>query len=198
MASLPITSFRKKKYSAYIYSDDSILHLEKLLYSKMLRLIPVTLETARLELEKNPQFSDAIGAEVPENWPPDILSDALEYFYNLLRENPENSGWYGWYAVDDSAGKPVLVGSIGFFGPPDQNGMVETGYSVLPQFQKKGFASEMIRQITAHAFASGRVNFVEAETDHDNTSSQKALVRNGFRLISADNERYRYRLDHRP
>ncbi|NUM71707.1 MAG: GNAT family N-acetyltransferase [Ignavibacteriaceae bacterium] len=161
----------------------------------MLKIIPVTAETAKFELEKNPGFGEAIGAEVPANWPPEILADALGYFYNLLRENPQNTGWYGWYAIDESSGKPVLAGSIGFFGPPDENGIVETGYSVLPQFQNRGLASEMIRQLTNHAFSTGKVRFIEAETDHDNTASQKVLIRNGFRLISANNEKYRYRLE---
>lgn len=97
---------------------------------------------------------------VPSNWPSGILADALGHFHNLLREDPMNSGWYEWYAIDEPSGEPVAAGSIGFFGPPDVKGVIETGNSVLPQFHTEGLVSDMIRQIPLLVFSTGKVKCV--------------------------------------
>ena len=46
-----------------------------------------------------------------------------------------------------------LVGNGGFKGPPSASGVVEIGYSILPAFQRRGFATEAARCLMAAAFA---------------------------------------------
>ena len=86
-----------------------------------------------------------VGASVPDDWPPETLADALPVLLGWLEASPERVGWFGWYALAavDGAAEPVLVASGGFKGPP-VDGTAEIGYSVLPRFQGRGYATEMV------------------------------------------------------
>jgi ribosomal-protein-alanine N-acetyltransferase len=89
-------------------------------------------------------------------------------------------------AVD--APGPVLIGSIGFKGPPNAAGEVEIGYSVLPQYQGTGYATEMASAVIGWAGASGRVWAVLAQTTADNLGSRRVLAKLGFVAAGAGEE----------
>lgn len=77
----------------------------------------------------------------------------------------------------------VVVGDIGFHGPPDSGRTVEIGYSVVPAWRGCGVASRACELILQRAWQD-RAEIVIAETDHDNVASQAVLLRNGFRRRS--------------
>ena len=53
------------------------------------------------------------------------------------------------------------MGAIGFVGPPDENGDVETGFSIMPEQQGRGYATELVQSIVSRAFMDAhRNNFV--------------------------------------
>lgn len=56
-----------------------------------------------------------------------------------------------------------LIGNGGFKGRP-KDGMAEVGYSILPEFQRKGFATEATRALIDWAFSHPEVDRVAAET----------------------------------
>jgi ribosomal-protein-alanine N-acetyltransferase len=155
-----------------------------------LRLVPATLELSRAEIGDRERFARLLGAEVPANWPPESSADALEYFLDLLQENPAWEGWLAWYAVasDVPAGATTLVGSVGFKGAPDAEGRVEMGYSVLPQFQRRGLATEMARGVVEWAASTNRVTEVLAQTTDENAGSRAVLRRLGFRACGPGTE----------
>jgi ribosomal-protein-alanine N-acetyltransferase len=47
--------------------------------------------------------------------------------------------------------EPVVVGEVSFHGPPDGEGQVELGYSVVTGQRRRGFAEEAVRALTAWA-----------------------------------------------
>jgi len=71
----------------------------KSLVTPRLTLIPAT--TALVQAEIGPQdlFSQALGAKVPENWPPELLVDVLPFFLEQLKQDPALVGWLSWYWV---------------------------------------------------------------------------------------------------
>ena len=73
----------------------------------------------------------------------------------------------------------VVVGDIGFHGPPGPELAVEIGYSVVPAWRGRGVASRACALILQQAWQDG-ADTVVAETDHDNVASQAVLLRNGF------------------
>ena len=109
-----------------------------------MRLVASTAELVRSELFDRIDFARALGFNVPEDWPPDEAADALPWFLEQLeRADPRDVGWYGFYGIAVDGAEPVLVGGGGSLGPP-VDGSAEIGYSVLPAFQHRGFALEMM------------------------------------------------------
>lgn len=146
-----------------------------------LKLIPATVDLARAEIGDRGEFARLLGASVPNNWPPETLADALPLFLGWLEAASDRIGWFGWYALaaGNGAAAPVLVASGGFKGPP-QDGVVEIGYSVLPQFQGRGFATEVVGGLVRWALGQPGVARVAAETEWANPASVCVLSKAGF------------------
>ena len=154
-----------------------------------MRLVPASVALARAELTDRAEFARLLSATVPEEWPPEILADALPLFLEWIEAAPERAGWYVWYAIMRTPREAhdmlasdvgdILIASGGFKGPP-QEGTVEIGYSVLPRFQGHGYATEMVRALIDWAFAQPGVARIVAETTEENTPSVRLLHRLGF------------------
>jgi RimJ/RimL family protein N-acetyltransferase len=165
---------------------------KKLLRSERLTLIASTLAHVRTELESPEQLGALLRAAVSSEWPTgEYDRDAMEFFRARLEEGGEEvEGWYGWYAVReaDSDGPRALVGAGGYFGPPDGEGTVEIGYSVLPEWQRRGYVSEIVRMLLQHAFTFSQVERVIAHTTEANPASISVLLRSGFRAAGTGSE----------
>jgi ribosomal-protein-alanine N-acetyltransferase len=148
--------------------------------SDRLRLVAGTKVLAAAEIEDRSKLSKLLGALVPETWPPDNLKDTLGHFYALYEEHPEWEGWLTWYAVRIDNDYPVLCASVGFKGPPDMRGTVEIGFSVLPDFQGQGLATEIVAGIVQWAKQQFQVKDIEAEANIDNKASIRVLEKNSF------------------
>jgi ribosomal-protein-alanine N-acetyltransferase len=169
---------------------------KKILQSRRLTLIASTLAHLRTELESPEQLASLLNAVVSPEWPTgEYDRDAMEFFRARLEEGGEAvEGWYGWYAVReaDREGPRALVGGAGYFGPPGgppgSEGTVEVGYSVLPQWQRRGYASEMVRTLVEHAFTFAEVERIIAHTTEANPASIAVLLRCGFHSVGAGQE----------
>ncbi len=110
------------------------------------------------------------------------MTDALPWFCEQICRNPSALGWYHWYALlAGKTGKPVLAGSVGFKGPPNSEGCVEIGYSVLPKWQNRGIARNSVAALVDWAYLTTEVRLVIAETTPDNPASLAVLRQTGFR-----------------
>jgi ribosomal-protein-alanine N-acetyltransferase len=145
-----------------------------------LRLVAGTKVLAAAEIEGRAKLAKLLGVSVPQTWPPDNLRDVLGYFYALYEEHPEWEGWLTWYAVRIDSDCPILCGGVGFKGPPNKRGMVEIGYSVLPEFEGQGISTEMVAGIVQWAKQQLQVKHIEAETNIDNKASIRVLEKNSF------------------
>ncbi len=72
------------------------------------------------------------------------------------------------------------VGSIGFFGAPDEHGAVMVGYGLAEVARGHGYATEAVRALVGYAFARPEVTRVVADTDLDNFASHRVLEKAGF------------------
>ncbi len=147
-----------------------------------LRLVPATVALARAELDNRDEFARLLAAAVPDNWPPESAADALPLFLTWLEAAPDRVGWFGWYALlaaRNGADRPVLAAGGGFLGPPE-DGTVQIGYSVLAQFQGRGFATEIVGALVRWATAQAGVVRIVAETEWANPASVRVLSKAGF------------------
>jgi ribosomal-protein-alanine N-acetyltransferase len=159
--------------------------------SPRLELVPATVALLDAELESASTLASLLDAQVPEGWPPgEYDRPAIEFFRARLAESPDAAGWYGWYALLRGAGGQArtVVGAGGFFGPPDADGLVEIGCSIVPAFEKRGLATELVRALVSRAFETGRVRTIIAHTRPDNAGSVKVLERCGFTLADPGRE----------
>ena len=156
-----------------------------------LELVPSTVQLLDAEIESNQRLALELDAVVPDDWPPgEYDRPAIQTFRDRLADNPADTGWYSWYAIlrsDDSAQR-LLVGAAGFMGPPDRDGLIEIGYSVVPSYGARGFATEMVEGLVRRAFSDTRVKRIVAHTTPGNAASIKILKRLGFEYAGSGKE----------
>ncbi len=164
---------------------------ELLVRTPRLDLVAATLEHVEAELESHAALQRVLGASVPQDWPPgEYDRNAQEFFQaQLASGGPSLVGWLTWYAVtrDDRGRRQSLVAGAGFLGPP-ANGVVEIGCSIIPEARGRGYATEIVRALLAHAFAHPDVAEVIAHTSDENTASTRLLLRCGFGRVGPGQE----------
>jgi RimJ/RimL family protein N-acetyltransferase len=118
-----------------------------------------------------------IAENVRDGFPfPYSVRDAHDWLNIIL---PENFPPRFFAIISDSQ----LVGSIGIITKTDiYRKNVEIGFFISEDFWGKGIATKAIKAATSYAFREFDIVRVYAETFSDNTRSQKALQKAGFKL----------------
>lgn len=160
------------------------------LVTERLDLVPATLDLVRAAISDVPALGRALQATVSPNWPPEFLDrPALKFTLDKLRKSHRHAGWWLYFVVLRTASGRTLIGSVGYKGPPSKDGTVELGYGIVPEHQRRGYASEAVRALVAHAFAKPTVKRVIAETLPDLTPSIGVMTKCGFMFIGQGSER---------
>ncbi len=74
----------------------------------------------------------------------------------------------------------TVAGHAGFHGPPDDTGMVELGYSVVPELRRRGYARAMLTELLRRAAADPAARTVRASIAPDNAASLATIAGFGF------------------
>ncbi len=167
--------------------------------TERLELVPATLDLLAADLASKEELGRALGAAVPDSWPPELYDEnAVVFVIDRLRDDPGVAGWWMRYVVlRGGGGLRVLIGSCGYKGPPDGDGTVELGYGIVAEHQRRGYATEATRGLVDHAFSHADVRRVIAETLPGHVASIGVLEKCGFRLLGEGSEPgvIRYGLD---
>jgi ribosomal-protein-alanine N-acetyltransferase len=131
------------------------------------------------------QVGKMLNTTVPQSWPSPDLQEVLPYFIEMLQADPEAYPWFLWVIIDHQ--KKVLLGDIGFKGLPDKEGIVEIGYSILPEHRHQGMVTEAAKALIAWAFEQQDVQKVVAECDASNIASIRVLEKTGMQQSPPDN-----------
>ncbi len=95
-----------------------------------------------------------------------------------LLDDPAESSWIT-RAVLDPALREV-VGHAGFHGPPDENGMVELGYSIDPARRRRGYARACLETLIRVAAEDVEVKTERATIGPDNVASRNLILQYDF------------------
>ncbi len=152
--------------------------------TERLELIAATGELARAAFDDRSRFEAMLDASVTAEWPPPLTEDVQEFTALALEGNPDLPGWLAWYFVERT--ERILIGQGGFKGRPNEEGGAEIGYSLVPSFQGKGYATEAAGGLIDWAFGHDEVKFVIAETLPHLTQSIRVMEKNGMRFLLAD------------
>ena len=98
----------------------------------------------------------------------------------LLEKSSAQDPWVHGFHVLDDQGHAVGLGA--FKGPPS-DGCVEIAYAIVPEQQRKGYATQAARGLVSFAFACDEVQKVIAHTLPDGIASQRVLQKSGFAKV---------------
>ena len=146
-----------------------------------LRLVAITSEMLAAE-----HSGDAAGlggllrAKLTQEWPP---VDWEPHVYRIIQkqydECPASFGWHRYVVLDGGLGRSrTLVGAIGGF--PRAQRDVEIGYSTLPGFQRRGYATASARTLVDWLLTQEGVESVSAQTYPRIPESIKVMERCGM------------------
>ena len=132
------------------------------------------IETKRLKIypASRDQMEAAIAAETDIEMKKaytEMLEGCLKY--------PGQWDWYAMWMIEQKDG--THIGDLCFKGL-NADGTAEIGYGILDEFQGQGYATEAVEAALDWAFRNPNVTAIEAETDPENTASQRVLAKCGF------------------
>ena len=121
-----------------------------------------------------------IGASIPEGFP-DHLDHFLRYRLAQLDADPTILRWLARAMVlTDAAGVRRVIGTIGFHGAPDEQGRLEVGYRIEPEYRRRGYTREAVRAMFDWAAAEEGVHRFVASIRPDNEASLGLAAGFGF------------------
>jgi RimJ/RimL family protein N-acetyltransferase len=148
-------------------------------------LIPVTRELATRIAAAKPGEQD--------NWAEGFPREDDSGPAGMLLRAHVDPGPFGVYLIVPRAHGRV-IGSAGFFGPPDESGEVTIGYGMVEPEWGNGYGTAAVAGLIGVCRDSGRVTAINADTDPDNVASQRVLEKNGFARVRATAAKYYFRL----
>jgi RimJ/RimL family protein N-acetyltransferase len=134
--------------------------------------------TALLEGRRG-EAETVLGAKVPDHFP-GHAERLLRIRLEDMRVDPSTAPWLLRAMVLREPGRP-MVGHVGFHGKPDARGAVEIGYTVFPEYRRRGFAIESVRAMFRWASVEHRIARFRASVSPGNEPSLRLLAKLGFR-----------------
>jgi ribosomal-protein-alanine N-acetyltransferase len=154
-----------------------------------LRLHALSLEEARLALRGDrAELSERIGATVPAAWPGPDLAEGLPI---IARHMAQIAGDERWVWMMTELASTTAIGDIGFHGPVMGATSVELGYSILPDYRGRGYATEAASELVDWAFAQPGVERVIVKIAPGNAQSLRVAAKLGMRETVSDEPEYR-------
>jgi [ribosomal protein S5]-alanine N-acetyltransferase len=125
-------------------------------------------------------LADLLGVELAENWL--VFPESAPYALKMLEANAQILRWGMHLFLKKDENK--IVGSGGFKGVADPEGMVEIGYAISPLYENQGLATEAARGMIDYAFGWSNVRMVDAHTLAEENASVKVLQKCGMTRIA--------------
>jgi len=95
-----------------------------------------------------------------------------------VKADPSSNKWFVRMIVLKE--NREIIGSTSFHGVPDENGMIEIGLGIEPEFHNQGFAKESLLAMWSWAIDQPGVKSLRYTVSPDNTPSIKVIEYFGF------------------
>ncbi|MBK6620728.1 MAG: GNAT family N-acetyltransferase [Saprospirales bacterium] len=122
-----------------------------------------------------------LGVEVPFGWT-EFGDPIFRFSLDMVRENALEALWWTYLPVLRE--EKVLIGSCGYKGPPDKEGVVEIGYEIAKPFRLQGLATELAMGLIHKAFSYPQVTAVKAHTLAEINASGSVLKKCGMEKVA--------------
>ena len=157
------------------------------LSTERLSLHLLTVDEGRRIVDAAPSEQDVWA----EDFPMQDDRDGVKGFLGAA-EAGHDAGPFGCYRIDRDG---AAIGTIGFYGPPDEEGQVMFGYGLVPGARGAGYATEALAGLVAFCRSHDEVLAMIADTETSNTASQRVLDKTGFAMVKEEEGLYFYRQD---
>ena len=148
-----------------------------------LQMIPYTPEQLLSLIDDVSEYEKKMGLKAASGLRDFIVSDEVSpAWIESLRASSGPDPWRFGFAVVDRESRSV-IGSAGFKGPPDDDGMVEIAYGIVPDFEGRGYATEAAGLLVRFASENSAVQLIRAHTLPTNNASTRVLTKNGFEYV---------------
>jgi RimJ/RimL family protein N-acetyltransferase len=122
--------------------------------------------------------AEALNASISDEWLTEVKWLA-GMRWQQIGEHPDHAPWL-LRAIVLRNGQRSTIGHINFHGPPDERGVPEIGYSLLPAFRGRGYAIEAVRATFDWAQREHGVTRFRASVAPGNERSQNLVAKLGF------------------
>jgi [ribosomal protein S5]-alanine N-acetyltransferase len=109
--------------------------------------------------------------------PPPLMDDALPFICGWLHDHPGDLWWQPWFFADRA--QREIVGSAGFSGP-SESGSLQLGYAVYPDYQGRGYATEVAASLLQAAWTDPRITAVQATIPPWHSQSIRVAEKTGM------------------
>jgi RimJ/RimL family protein N-acetyltransferase len=166
-------------------ADVDGLAAELTLTTQRLLLRPYTATTAQAVLD---------GDRDGQAWSPGFPREDDRDIARMVMDNTPHSRMdlcFGpWQMIDRETG--LVVGALGFFGPPTAGGRLDLGYGVAVEVEGRGLTTEAVRALIAFGFEHAAVTQIWADTEPTNIGSKRVMEKAGMTRVSSDGMRCVY------
>jgi len=111
----------------------------------------------------------------------DVASISAEIAAMAGRSPGDLGGWVQFTVEEKESGR--LVGDVGMSPAEEEPGVIKIGYTIAPEFQGRGYATEAVRALIAYAFETLDAEVVRAYASAENGPSIKVAEKVGMRLM---------------
>jgi ribosomal-protein-alanine N-acetyltransferase len=124
-----------------------------------------------------------LGADVSEAMTEDLANFA-HYRLAQMEADPSIQQWLARAMVRTEAnGRRHAIGTLGFHGPPDEDGRVEVGYRVETPYRRQGYTTEAVRALFDWAAREHGIRRFVASISPTNAASLSLAHGFGFRQV---------------
>lgn len=127
------------------------------------------------------QSSEEVLASIEAMSPADRAEVSPDWLARVKSSNSADPWTHGFAVVQRAS--DTVVGMCAYKGPPRPDGSVEIAYGINPEYQGRGYATEVARALVAFALGSGLVRLVCAHTKPEENASTHVLTKCGFQWI---------------
>ena len=143
-----------------------------------LTLLPCQPAHLRAILESPAAFENTLGIRLAEGLADFFRMASPEWLAKVQAGLLDDPWWLGYWMLHKT--EHTVIGTCGYKGPPDPEGMVEIAYGVAPCYQGKGYATEAAAALVELARRHAEVCIVRAHTLPEANASTKVLTKCGF------------------
>lgn len=157
------------------------------LRTERLELVAITAEMLEAERRGDGSLAECLGARMTDEWPSaDWEPHVLEFIQKQIDAGGPAEAWHRYVVLREGWFARTLIGCVGGF--PKDAGDVEIGYSTLPAYQRRGYATEAAAALVEMLLREDGVTSVSAQTFPRLVESMKVMERIGMSYVGLGDE----------